>query len=137
MKLPGLDRIARLSGAILLAFALSQSAMATDVAQVYQSSLPNLSGKDFTVITVSYEPGEKSRPHRHGQAFVFAYVLEGSVRSQVEGEAEHVFKKGESWSEAPGAHHIVSGNASDTEPAKFLVVFVADPKAELSVTDPP
>jgi len=130
-------RIVRRPGAILLALILGQPALATDVAQVYQTALPSVSGKDFTVITVSYKPGEKSRPHRHGQAFVFAYVLEGSVRSQVEGEPEHVYKKGESWSETPGAHHIVSGNASDTEPAKFLVVFVADPKAELSVADPP
>jgi quercetin dioxygenase-like cupin family protein len=89
---------------------LARPASGADVTQLYQSALPNVSSKDFSVITVVYKPGERSRPHRHGQAFVFAYVLEGSVRSQVEGEPEHIYKQGESWSEAPGAHHVVSGN---------------------------
>jgi len=133
MKKPA---FALLAGAMLPAVALCRLALAADVAQVYQSALPSMSDKEFTVITVSYGPGEQSRPHRHGQAFVFAYVLEGSVRSQVEGEPERVYKQGESWSESPGAHHIVSGNASNTQPAKFLVVLVADPKSTLSANDP-
>ena len=130
------DGTARLSSVWFLVLALARPASGADVTQLYQSALPNVSSKDFSVITVVYKPGERSRPHRHGRAFVFAYVLEGSVRSQVEGGPEHIYKQGESWSEAPGAHHVVSGNASDTQPAKFLVVFVADPKSELSVNDP-
>ena len=124
------------SSLIALSCLFARPALAADVEQLFQSALPNVSGKDFTVITVAYPPGVKSKPHRHGQAFLYAYVLEGSIRNQVEGEPVHIYEEGEGWSESPGAHHVVSENASETEPAKMLVVFVADPKSELSVTDP-
>ena len=54
------------------------------------------------------------------------YVMEGSIKSKVDDEKEKVFKTGESWSEKPGARHLVSGNASKTAPAKIFAVFVAD-----------
>src|ERR1700679_1964082 len=104
-------------------------AVAADTAAVvapqFMHALPDMPGKTMKVVTVSYAPGAASPAHRHGQAFVYAYVLSGHVRTQVEGEPEKVLGPGESWFEAPGAHHIVSGNASKTEPAKFLVVFIA------------
>ncbi|NDJ90762.1 nectarin 1 [Mycolicibacter kumamotonensis] len=55
-----------------------------------------------------------------------AYVISGAVRSQLEGEPAHVYQAGETWSESPGAHHIVSENASATEPAELLAVFLVD-----------
>lgn len=105
------------------------------VAPLATHTLPNLEGKAMRVVTVSYPPGGTTPAHRHGQAFVYAYVLSGHVRTQVEGEPEKVVGPGEGWFEPPGAHHIVSGNASKTEPAKFLVVFIADDKEELLTMD--
>jgi len=75
---------------------------------------------------VDYAPGVKSPPHRHGAAFILAYVLSGAIRSKVNDGQEMVFHAGESWTEKPGDHHVVSENASDTEPAKLLAIFVAD-----------
>lgn len=127
--------------AALCALALSGPAAfaATDtaakVAPQFMRALPDVPGKVMSVVTVSYAPGAQSPSHRHGQAFVYAYVLEGKVRTQVEGEPEKVLGPGESWFEPPGAHHIVSGNASKTEPAKFLVVFIAGDKEELVTMD--
>jgi quercetin dioxygenase-like cupin family protein len=46
----------------------------------------------------------------------------------VDGGAVQVFQTGESWSEQPGAHHTISENASTTEPAKLLAIFVVDTK---------
>ncbi len=115
------------------AFAATDTA-ATVVPQ-FMHALPDMPGKVMRVVTVSYAPGAESPPHRHGSAFVYAYVLSGKIRTQVEGEPEKVMGPGEGWFEAPGAHHLVSGNASKTEPAKFLVVFVANESDPPTVMD--
>ena len=78
-------------------------------------------------VLVEYEPGAGSPSHRHpSSAFIYARVLEGAIRSKVNDEPEHTYKAGESWTEKPGDHHQVSRNASDTEPAKLLAIFVVD-----------
>ncbi|RKE35999.1 hypothetical protein B0G76_2141 [Paraburkholderia sp. BL23I1N1] len=82
----------------------------------------------------NYAPGGKSLPHRHGQAFVVGYVLSGAIRSRVNEGDVRVFHAGEHWIEKPGAHHTMSENASDTEPAKLLAIFVADTKDKNLVT---
>ena len=65
--------------------------------------------------------------HRHaGSAFIYAHVLSGAVRSQVNDEPVRVYRAGENWFETPGSHHRVSENASATEPARLLAVIVVD-----------
>ena len=64
-----------------------------------------------------------------------AYVLSGQIRSQVDGEPARVYKPGETWYEAPGAHHVISENASSTEPATLLAVFVVQPGEALTTFD--
>ncbi|GGA47812.1 cupin domain-containing protein [Dyella nitratireducens] len=91
-------------------------------------------GRQLNAVTVTYAPGQSTLPHRHG-GDIFAYVLSGHVRTQLEGGSLHVYGPGESWFEPAGAHHVVSGNASKTEPATFLVVFIATPKAALTTLD--
>src|ERR1700754_2026362 len=87
----------------------------------------NVPGKSLEAVTVSYPPGSKSGPHHHAKsAFIMAYVISGAIRSQVEGEPTRVYHAGETWSEAPGAHHTISENASATEPAELLAVFLVD-----------
>src|SRR4051812_31450906 len=83
------------------------------VTPVSSQKKPNVPGKTMTVVTVEFEPGAKSAPHRHpASGMVFAYVITGAVRTQVEGEPVKVVRAGESWSEPPNAHHVVSENAS-------------------------
>ena len=87
----------------------------------------NASGKSLEAVTVSYPPGAKSGAHHHANsAFIMAYVISGAVRSQLDGEPARVYHAGETWSEAPGAHHAVSENASATEPAQLIAVFLLD-----------
>ncbi|OBA59503.1 cupin [Mycobacterium sp. 1100029.7] len=87
----------------------------------------NVPGKSLEAVAVSYPPGAKSRAHHHAKsAFIMAYVISGTIRSQVEGEPARVYRTGETWSEAPGAHHTISENASATEPAELLAVFLVD-----------
>ena len=87
----------------------------------------NVPGKSLQAVTVSYPPGARSAAHHHAKsAFIMAYVVSGAIRSQVEGEPARVYHAGETWSEAPGAHHTISENASATEPAELLAVFLLD-----------
>lgn len=95
-------------------------------------------GKTMEAVTVSYPPGAKSAPHYHANsAFIMAYVISGAIRSQLEGEPARVYHVGETWSETPGAHHTVSENASITQPAELLAVFLVDTgDGPLTMDDP-
>ncbi len=101
---------------------------------VYQHELPNVPGKSIKGVLVEYGPGGYSPAHTHPKsAFIYATVLEGAIRSQVKDGPVRTYKAGESFSELPGDRHSVSANASDTEPAKLLAVFVVDTnKTELT-----
>ena len=103
------------------------AASAATVVPVFDQMITNIPGKSLVAQEVSYAPGAKDAPHRHAQsAFIMAYVISGSIRSQVEGEAPHIYRAGQTWQEDPGAHHILAENAIDTEPARLLAVFVVD-----------
>ena len=97
------------------------------VKPVFEHIIPNAQGKSMVAVIVSYPPGGKSPAHHHAQsAFIYAYVLSGAIRSQVGDEPPKVYRVGEGFYEVPGAHHRISENASDKEPASLLAVFVVD-----------
>lgn len=97
------------------------------VTLVYQHVLPNVPGKSIKGVLVEYGPGGSSPGHRHAKsAFIYATVLEGSIRSQVNDGPVTTYEAGQSFTELPGDRHRVSANASDTKPAKLLAVFVLD-----------
>ena len=103
-----------------------------EVKPVISEKLPNVPGKSLTAVVVSYAPGGKSPKHRHAGS-VFAFVLSGAIRSEnsMTGPAK-VYKAGEGFFEPAGSEHLVSENASTTEPASLLAVFVADDGAKLT-----
>ncbi|MCE7011172.1 cupin domain-containing protein [Kibdelosporangium philippinense] len=101
-----------------------------------QQALPDVPGKTFTSATVDFPPNAKAVPHRHGQAFIYAYVIEGAIRSQLEGQAVMTYQQGQGWVELPGSHHVAAENASATQPAKLLTVFVANTDDPLKTDDP-
>jgi quercetin dioxygenase-like cupin family protein len=97
------------------------------VTKIFDRELPNVPGKSMRAVLVEYGPGAASPSHRHpNSAFIYATVLEGEIRSQVNDDPERVYKAGETWTEQPGDHHKVSANASATKPAKLLAIFVLD-----------
>ena len=74
------------------------------VRPAFSQPIPNLPGKTLTSVIVDYPPGAKSLPHRHARsAFIYAFVVSGDIRSQVEGEPVRIYHAGDSWAEAPGA----------------------------------
>ena len=98
--------------------------------------IPNLPGKRLVSRIIDYPPGGGSASHRHARsAFIYAYVLSGQIRSQVNDEPARVYRAGETWFESPGSHHRVSENASDTEAARLLAVVVLD-EADKQLTIP-
>ena len=126
--------IRRFLCAIALA-ALSASGAAADdasddkskVTLVYEHELPNVPGKSIKGVLVEYQPGGSSPAHTHpNSAFIYATILEGAIRSQVNDGPVITYRAGESFSELPGDRHGVSENASSTEPARLLAVFVVD-----------
>lgn len=121
------------STAALAAF-IATAAMADNTAGdfknvklVYNQPLPNVPGKSMRGVLVEYEPGGNSPAHLHPKsAFIYATVLEGAIKSQVNDGPVVTYHAGESWSEYPGDRHRVSQNASATDPARLLAVFIVD-----------
>jgi quercetin dioxygenase-like cupin family protein len=98
---------------------------------VTSHALPDLPGKRVTVVRVTYGPGGFTPAHRHAGT-VTAYITKGQIRSQLAGGPPEIFEVGQSFFEPPGAIHLVSANASNTEPAELIAVFVADEGAQLT-----
>jgi len=131
---------AALAGTLIAgASAQAQTAAVREtVTPQFSRAIPNVPGRTMTTVVVDYPPGAKSLPHHHGKTtFVYAYVLSGAVLNQVNDEAPKTYRTGEHWIEMPGAHHKTSENASATEPAKVLVVYVAFTGEKVMTFDTP
>ena len=107
------------------------SAIAADegpkVTVVFDHAIPNVPGKSMKGILVEYAPGDVSPGHIHPKsAFIYATVLEGAIRTSVNDGPAVVYKAGQNFSEFPGDRHTLDENASKTEPAKLLAVFVVN-----------
>lgn len=96
--------------------------------------LLDIPGKEAVMITVDYPPGASDPPHRHN-AHVFVYVLEGSIIMQVQGHQPVTLTEGQTFYEGPSDVHVGGRNASDTKPAKFLVVFLKEKGAPILVPE--
>ncbi|WP_210271426.1 cupin domain-containing protein [Rhizobium sp. RM] len=97
------------------------------VTPVYEHPLPDVPGKSVKGVLVEYEPGGYNSAHTHAKsALIYATVLEGAILSGVNGGEVKTFTKGQNFTELPGDQHDVSANASKTQPAKLLAVFVVD-----------
>ena len=119
-----------------LAMIVSASAFAHDpsetVTVLQDQMLKNAPGQKALMIEVDYQPGQSSIAHKH-DGTAMAYVLSGSVTSQVKGEKAVTYKAGEYWYEPAGSEHLVSKNASTTKPAKLLVFMVLAPDEKVLI----
>jgi quercetin dioxygenase-like cupin family protein len=107
------------------------SGMAADenpkVTLVFDHALPNVPGKSMKGVLVEYGPGVTTGAHIHPKsAFIYATVLEGAIRTSVNDGPVVTYRAGQNFSEFPGDRHTLDENASKTEPAKLLAVFVVD-----------
>ena len=102
------------------------------VVPLMSKNLAECPGKEGVMITVEYPPGHSDEIHRHN-AYAFVYVLEGSVVMQVRGEKEVTLTPGQTFYEGPDDVHDLGRNASKTKPAKFVVFFVKNKGAAITV----
>ena len=117
---------------LLLLMAGTAMGQQATVTPLMSKDLPELPGKEVSMITVEYHPGATDPIHRHN-AHAFVYVLEGSIVMQVKGGKEVTLTPGQTFYEAPNDVHLVGRNASKTKPAKFVVFFIKDKGAPILV----
>jgi quercetin dioxygenase-like cupin family protein len=130
--------LAALAGAFGLGTVVAQSQLApTKVTQLMKQAIAEFPGHEVMMITLDIPPGGGSQPHRHPGHHNFGYVLEGAYRIKLDTGPETILTKGQFFYEAPGQLHAVSRNASETEPAKVLVVVVAESGKPLTVPERP
>ncbi|HTW86531.1 MAG TPA: cupin domain-containing protein [Candidatus Binataceae bacterium] len=96
------------------------------VTELIHHALPDAPGHEVVVVEVEYAPGAASTAHRHPGS-TFAYVLEGSIESQVEPGKPVTYTAGQMWYELPLHVHRISRNASNSQPAKLLAFLVMKP----------
>jgi len=101
---------------------------------IFEQDLPHvlLDNWEMTALEVTYAPGEMDEAHRH-PGFVFGYVLEGSLRFQLDGQTATIYSAGQMFYEFPGSVHRTSGNASSTQPARLLAMIFAPHDQPLTV----
>jgi quercetin dioxygenase-like cupin family protein len=120
IRIPATLALATLLGVASSASAHGPGPGEEEVTMLEHRALADAPGKKVLFFTVDYLPGQESIPHVHGGS-VIAYVLEGAVVSQLDGEKPVTYRAGEHWYETPGINHLESRNASKTQPAKLLV----------------
>ena len=126
-----LRSVAAACAAVTLAIAMPAAAHGAGevVTPNFEHAIPNIPGKSLIALVVDYAPGGASSSHSHARsAFIFGYVVSGAIETQVNDEPKRIVRAGESFYEPPGSRHPVSRNASATEPARLLAVFVVDTK---------
>ncbi|RWX74764.1 cupin domain-containing protein [Neorhizobium lilium] len=98
---------------------------ATIVTPIACTPLPDIAGKSITTAVVHFPPNAYTPKHRHPGS-VTAYVLSGTIQSQIAGESAETYSAGQTWFEPTGAVHSFAHNISFTEDADLLAIFVAD-----------
>jgi quercetin dioxygenase-like cupin family protein len=121
--------------AVMYATAYGNEAATETVTPVFSQSLPNVPGQTMTAVLVTYPPGARSLRHHHAGS-VLAYVLSGSIQSENSATGpSQVYRAGQAFFEPPGSHHLISENASATEPASLLAILIAEDGAVLKTKD--
>lgn len=121
------------TAALALSLSLTSAALMAQggpVRVLLSKDLAGGPGREISLITVDYAPGDSSPAHTHN-AQALVYVLEGSIVMQVKGAAPVTLSPGQTWQEGLDDVHVVSRNASTSAPAKYLVFMVKDKGAPI------
>lgn len=140
----------RSDGFALMCLAAVSTAMASPAAAqerqgppvLFSAPLEDAPGKNLVVVELQFAPNpeppstlENHRPgHRHPGS-VYVQVMQGAVRLAIEGRPVQVVETGGSFFEPVGAHHIITENASATEPARAIAVMIVPEGAPLTTRD--
>ena len=73
-------------GLVVLSVYPGLAQRAEEVTVVFERAIPNNEGKSMVAVVVTYPPGAKTLAHHHARsAFIYVYVLSGTIRSQIDG----------------------------------------------------
>lgn len=89
-------------------------------------------GEELVMISVEYPPGSVDPVHRHN-ANALVYVIDGSIVMGLRGSKPVTLGPGQTFYEGPSDIHEIGRNASNTRPAKFIVVLLKKTEAPLLV----
>jgi quercetin dioxygenase-like cupin family protein len=131
LKNPAITMLMAASALIGVARAEAPEAIVTPL---MTKPLDDYPGKEAMMITVEYPPGSVDPVHRH-HAHAFVYVLEGAIVMQLKGGKEVTLTRGQTFYEGPNDLHTVGRNASQTKPAKFIVLLLKDKGAPVLVPE--
>ncbi len=101
------------------------------VKSLLNTPLAGMAGKEANVVLFAVAPGWKIDNHSH-PGHIFVYMLQGSIKIEVEGEPTQVIRPGDVLYEIPD-RNMVANNISSTEGARFLVFQVGDIGEPLTV----
>jgi quercetin dioxygenase-like cupin family protein len=101
---------------------------------VLSEPLHNVPGSQLTAVVVNLRAGAKSAKHHHAGS-VFAYVPVQYVPKNPQPDLCGCIAPANPSFEPAGSVHLISENASTTEPASLLAVFVAEAGAQLTTPD--
>lgn len=99
-----------------------------DVLPLYKYPILTCPGKSIVVLHVTFPPDGSTPPHTHAGAFVSVNVTSGYVLNKMNNDPMIILGPGESFTESPKCRHIISDNASATEPATMVATFIVDTK---------
>ena len=131
---PGLKTLLKITLTLLCLMSGPLMAQEAKVTPLMSKDLAEFPGKEGLMIMVEYPPGSADPIHRHN-AHAFLYVLEGSIVMQVKGGKQVTLTPGQTFYEGPNDVHIVGHNASNTEPAKFIVFLVKNKDAPVLIPE--
>jgi quercetin dioxygenase-like cupin family protein len=114
-----------------------QQPAATKITPLMKQAIAEYPGHEMTMLMLDIPPGGGSAPHRHPGHHIFGYVLEGAYKFKVDDGPEKTLTQGETFHEAPGQLHAVSRNASETAPAKVVVIILAESGKPVTVPEKP
>jgi quercetin dioxygenase-like cupin family protein len=106
-----------------LAAASAAAPPSAEVTPLMLKPLADFPGKEALMLSVVYPPGSTDHAHRHN-AHALVYVLEGSIVMQLKGGEPVTLTAGQTFYEGPNDVHLIGRNASQTKPARFVVVLI-------------
>ncbi len=101
------------------------------VTSLLKTPLAGIAGKEANIVQFDVGPGWKIGNHFH-PGHVFVYMIQGSIKIEVEGEPARVIGPGDVLHELPD-RNMVANNISSTNGAKFLVFQVGEIGKPLTV----
>ncbi len=101
------------------------------ITKLLNTPLAGIAGQEANVVLFAVGPGWKIANHFH-PGHVIVYMIQGSIKIEVEGEPARILGPGDVLHEIPD-RNMVANNISSTKGAKFLVFQVGDIGKHLTV----